>query len=592
MKRNLIYILFFLIFSNNSWSQSVSFTAAANKNAKTNETFVIQFKLEAPSKGSNFNYSEVNNLEVLNVSTSTFQQTSIINGKVSKSHTLTWYLTCKANKTGKYNIPAATVTVNGKKYKSNTLSITVGEGEVTDEYYARSNQSNDVQSSSNNDVEQPNKDIFLNLSTNKTDVYFGEAIYLYTRLYSKYNVNLTDFTAPTIDNFWIQDLTMPNSVKAEYTTLNGTQYLTAILEKKVIFPQKNLEIIIEPYKAAFQLYDGWGFPAGTKRVVSNKKVINVKPLPANKPASFSGAVGDFNISLDSDVDTINVDEAITLTMTVSGLGNFGLFDDPEITVSNTFDPMMPEIEENTKPTSAGIEGSKKYTYTYVARAPGKYTIKPISFAYFNPKTEKYYTKKTNEITIIVKGDSSETPIINGITNKSEVNEIATDIRYIKTDNFNLKQKNKFFFGTIGFWLSYLLPLAAFLFLIIFLRKKIKENANIALLKSKKADKVSKKRIETAKKYLTNNEIDKFYEEITNTLWGYVSEKLSIPLGDLTRETATETFKNHNLDESLITNFISIINDCETARYAPSSDGITPQKIYDRAANILSQFMSK
>jgi BatD DUF11 like domain len=579
-----IYILFLLLISINSFAQNVQFVANANNNAKSGEPFIIQYKLEAPTKGKNFKYPEVKNLTVLNVGTSSFTRTSIINGKHSKSITLTWSLTAIAGTTGRLTIPAATVTVDGKSYNSNALTINVNQGS-NNTSYTPSNQSNVVESSSQNRNELPNKDIFLNLTTNKTDVYLGEPIYIYNRLYSKYNVNLSEFNPSAMDNFWIQDLPMPNSVKAEYVTLNGSQYLTAVLEKKVIFPQKTGEIVIEPYNATFQLYDGWGFPAGSKKVVSNKKIITVKPLPANKPAGFTGAVGDFQISSKSDVDSLNIDEAVIITLTVSGLGNFGLFDDPTIKVPNTFEPLMPDTKNNTRITENGIDGSRTFTFTYIPRVPGTYNIKEVAFSYFNPKTKKYYTKKTNPITIIVIGDSTTMLTDNSIV-KSELNEIAEDIRYIKTSGFSLQQKNNFFFGKLGFWLSYLIPFVGFLFLIFFMRNKIKENANVELVKSKKADKISKKRLKTAENHIKSGKIDEFYEEITNALWGYVSDKLSIPVGNLTRATAVETFKNSNISEDLITDFVKTIDDCETARFAPSSAGLSPEIIYEKASNII------
>lgn len=589
-KHTSIFILFLLLISINVSAQNVHFTADANNNAKTGEPFAVQYKLEAPTKGQNFKYPDVKDLTVLNVGSSSFTQTTIINGNYSKTITLSWTLSVVTNKTGQLSIPAATVTVDGKTYKSNTLTINVTKGS-NNTTYVPSNQSNVVEPNSENRNELPNKDIFLNLTTNKTEAYLGEPIYIYNRLYSKYNVNLSEFNPSSMDNFWIQDLPMPNSVKAEYVTLNGSKYLTAVLEKKVIFPQKTGEIQIEPYNATFQLYDGWGFPAGSKKVVSNKKTITVKPLPANKPAGFTGAVGDFEISAVSNVDSLNIDEALIITLTVSGIGNFGLFDDPTIKMPNTFESLVPDIKSNTKVTENGIDGSKIFTFTYIPRAPGTYNIKEIAFSYFNPKTKQYHTKKTNPFTVTVLGDST-TLLTDNSVEKSQFNEIAEDIRYIKTNNFSLKQKNNFFFGKLGFWLAYLIPFIGFLFLIFFMRHKIEENANIELVKSKKADKISKKRLKTAENYIKLGKIDEFYEEITNALWGYVSDKLSIPLASLTRASAVETFKNSNISEDLITDFVKAIDDCETARYAPSSAGLSPEIIYTKASNVIKSLELK
>ncbi|MBN2890469.1 MAG: protein BatD [Bacteroidales bacterium] len=589
LNNSLLSIIFMLFLGSNILAQDVLFTANANNTAKAGEPFIIQYQLEAPQKGTNFEYPEMSGINVLNVGTSSFTQTTVINGKMSKSYTLTWTLTAVANNQGKQTIPAASVTVNGKTFKSNSLDINITAGN------GNNNVANNNQPSIDNTVENneniPEKDIFLNLTTNKTEAYVGEPIYIYTRLYSRYNVNLSEFNPSAMDNFWIQDLPMPNSVKADYTTLNGKQYLTAVLEKKVIFPQKSGDISIEPYNATFQLYDNWGFPYGNKKVVSNKKVITVKPLPANKPAGFTGAVGDFNITSEIDNNEIEIDNAINITLTISGIGNFGLFDDPEMKVPKTFEELLPDVKTNTKVTENGIEGSKSYKLTYIPRVPGNYTIKGVSFSYFDLKSKKYITKTTNPIEINIEGDSTM-QIANGNKSKIEVEEIGEDIRFIKTAGLSLYPKNNFIYGKLGFWLAYLIPFVGFLISIFLLRKKIKENANIELIKSKKADKVSAKRLKTADNNLKQGNFDIFYEEINKALWGYISDKLSIPLSELTRQNAVNTLSAQNVEEQLINDFIKTIDDAEIARYAPSSVGITPESIYQRASSIISNFEKK
>lgn len=590
IRNNLILSLIIILLGTSLSAQDVVFSANANSSARAGEPFLIQYQLEAQAKGTNFQPPETPELNILNTGTSSFVQTTIVNGNMTKSQTITWTLTVVASEKGKISVPAAKVTVNGKTYKSNKLTINIREGNG-ENVYANSNEP------SVNDVEQKNnasqnKDIFLNLTTNKTDAYIGEPIYTYTRLYSRYNVNLSEFNPSKMDNFWIQDLPMPNSVKADYTTLNGKQYLTAILEKKVIFPQKTGEIVIEPYDATFQLYDNWGFPYGTKKVVSNKKVINVKPLPAaNKPENFTGAVGSFDISIETDTEELEVDQAMTITLKVTGLGNFGLFDEPELKVPKTLEALVPDSKSNTQVTAEGIDGTKTYMYKYIARVPGDYTIKGVDFSYFDPKAKKYYTKTTEPIQIHVKGDTNLNYAKGDVT-KDDVTELGEDIRFIKTSMINLSPKNNFIHGKLNFWLAYLIPLFGFLVSIFVLRKKIRENANLELVKSKKADKVSAKRLKIADKNLKTGNLEGFYEEITKALWGYVSDKLSIPISELTRQTAVETLNGHNVDESLINDFIKIIDDSETARYAPNMAGITPENVYQQASNIISSFEKK
>ncbi len=581
MKNNIFYTIIILFFTTSVLAQNVSFNCSAPSDAQTGVPFSIKYTLKAPKKGTDFNYSKVSGLNVLHTGTSQYSSysTTIINGKMKSKQTitLTWNLTVKAIKTGRISIPPATVTVDGKEYKSNSVTVNVSK-----------NKTNVAHKKKNKKISNL-KDVFLNVSTNKSNAYIGEPVYAYCKLYSIYDVSLNDFKPSTFDNFWIKELEMPSSIKAITEKINGKNYLTAILDKRLIFPQKTGKLKIKPYDVTLQLYDNWGFPAGSKRVVSNTKVLNVKPLPNPKPDNFNGAVGVYDISLSADLKKVNVDQAITFTLKISGSGNFGLFDMPKINLHSTFEQLEPEYSEDYNIASSGINGSKSAKYVFIPRVPGNYTVKPVKFSFFDLNKKQYVSLKTDTINFTVTGDSSDIVSANsGGLVKSNATKLGEDIRFIKLKT-NLKQKNNFLFGKNVFWLFYLVPFLFFLFLIFFLRKKIKENANLKLVNYKKADKVSRKRLKKAEKFMTQKSFDKFYEEISLALWGYVSDKLSIPRSDLTRQTAVETLNNKNIQKKSINDFINIIDDCETARFAPSAFEYKPEDIYKRATNIIKNF---
>ncbi len=574
------------------YSQDVSFTADAPSRVQTGTPFYIQYSLKASKKGSNFEYPQMKNFSILNVSTSQSSSSSvtIINGRMKSNNsiTVTWYLTVEAKKTGTYTIAPATAKVSGKIYKSNSLVITVSKGKPISNSVQQQNQNFDLNNTAEESVNT--KDLFLNLTTNKTNVYVGEPVYAYCQMFSRYDVNIQEFNPSTFDNFWIKDIKMPGSVKAQRVRLNNRTYLSAVLDKKVIFPQKSGTLTIKPYNATFQLYDGWGFPSGTKKVVSNRKVIKVKPLPTSKPASFEGAVGNFSLSSSVDKRQINVNDAFTYSITVSGTGNFGLFDIPSVSLSKSFEAMEPENKDNLSVTSEGVKGSSTVKYSFIARVPGKYKIPKIEFSYFDPAKAKYITLKTDTLTITVAGDTSNTGIggQNQIV-RNKVTELGNDIRFIKTNKTDLRIKNDFLFGKNSFWLSFIVPFVIFLLLIIILRKKIKENSDIKFVKYKKADKISQKRLKNAKKYMKNNEQEKFYEEVSKALWGYVSDKLSIPLADLTRDTVVDTLKKNNIEAQMIDDFVKVIDTCEIVRFAPSVSENQEQELYNQASNVIMAF---
>ncbi len=593
MKKFITYILLIISYLS-VYAQDVSFVCQVPRTVSAGEPFNIKFKLSASERGKNFkapNFSGINILGQNDYSSSSSSIT-IINGKMTSKNTIshTWQYTAEVSKEGTITIPSASVKVNGKIYKTKPVTITVTKGNPNANSRNYNNYSYSQPQTAPSEMPSSNKDIFLNFSTNKTTAYVGEAIYAYAKIYSRYDISLQEFNPSPFNNFWIKELKMPSSVKAERVLYNNKQYITAVLDKRVIFPQKSGTITIDPYNATFQLYDGWGFPAGTKKVVSNRKTINVKPLPANKPANFSGAVGNFNISANIDKTDLYVDDAFSITLTISGLGNFGLFDLPEFSLPTTFERLDPETEDHTTVTTNGISGSKTVKYSYIARVPGEYKIPQIVFSYFDPKKEKYITIKTDTITLKVIGDSTSTAYTQGGNIvKSEVTELGNDIRFIKINSPKYKRKNRFIYGTTGFWLAYIIPLFIFFILIIFLRKKIKENSDARLVRYKKADKVSQKRLKTAQTYMSENKDDVFYEEISKALWGYVSDKFSIPLAELTRDTVAEKLQKHGIREDMINNFLKIIDTCETARFAPAATNVTMQEVYNNAKDIIKNF---
>ncbi|MBN2662368.1 MAG: protein BatD [Bacteroidales bacterium] len=581
MKISFLNIFFLLIIAKFGVAQNITFEASAPKSSQTGQPFMIKYTLKAPKKGKNFVFPKVDGLEIVNQGTSQFSSfsTTIVNGKMSSEQTITlvWSLTVVASIEKKYSIPSATVTVDGKTYSSNNLTIDVSKGNA---------QTSNTPTTQNADATVVTKDLLINLSTNKTTAYVGEPIYAYCKLFSVYNISLNEFNPSPYNNFWIKEIPMPTSIKAQEERINNKTYLTAVLDKRLIFPQKTGSITIDPYQATLQLYDGWGFPAQQKKVVSNTKTIEVKPLPSNKPASFTGGVGEFEVDMNADLITVEIDQAITIDFKISGLGNFGLFDLPEVTLPATFERLEPDFTENLSIQSDGLSGSQSVRYVFIPRVPGQYYVKPISFAFFDLQQEKYVILKTDSLKITVVGDSSSS-FTNQVV-QSDPTQLGNDVRFIK-NSVKLKPQNNFIFGKTGFWLAYIIPLLTLGFLTFFMRKKIKQNADLKLVKSKKADKVSKKRLKLAQSYMVSNNNEKFYEEVSLALWGYVSDKMSIPRSELTRQTVVETLKSKNISDQIVSDFVKIIDNCEVARFAPSAVGFNPQQIYSGASSLISNF---
>lgn len=594
--KNIILNIFLLFSAVNAISQRVTFTATGPSNAQIGKSFYIQYDLKVLEEGSNFQYPKTNDFKLINVSTSrsTFSKNQFVKGKWTSENYIvqTWYLTMEAKETGTFTVPGASVDYNGKTYKSNSVTINVSEGRVINNQNTNS-QNNSI--SNNVQDEQANlptetKDLFINVSTDKNSVYVGEAIYSYCKMFSRYNVNIQDISPSSFDNFWIKDIKIKGTVQAQQIRLNNKTYLTATIDKKIIFPQKSGKIEISPYDVTFQLYDDWGFPSVTKKVVSNRKVLNVKPLPDGKPVSFSGAVGNFSISSEVDKRNVATDDAFTLKLTIKGQGNFGLFDLPVINLPKSFEALDPDSKNNITVSQEGVSGNTEIKYAFIARVPGYYKIPKIEFSYFNPSTAKYYTLYTDTLSIKVIGDTSKNNLANKSNiQKSEVTELGNDIRYIKTSLPKFRTKNDFLISKDFISLAFIIPFLIFVLIIVLLRKKIKENADLRYVKYKTADKVSKKKLKNAEKFMKINDTEKFYEEISKALWGYVSDKFSIALSQLTRNNLVEMLQNKSVKTELIDEFIKLIDTCETARFAPVVSEEQMTTIYNRASDIINFF---
>ena len=600
MKKSII-ILLIALFPAILTAQNVKFTAKAPSQVGVGQRFEIDYTVKAGEYAKNFTPPKVgSNLKIISTTKSTGVSTSIsiINGNVKReeTYTTTWSVIVEALKTGTVTLQPASAKVSGKVYKSNSVTI-----KITKDKPQQQRSSNPLSSFFNDPFFNPpqqqrqqasppaNNDIFMRLSANKSTVYVGEPVYAYCQLYvsQRFQLQLQEFNPPTFDKFWTKEVEMPKNITLKPVLYNNHQYLSAVMDKRLLFPQSSGKLEIEPYDASFSLYDSWGFPIGDKKIFSNRQYINVKPLPANKPANFSGAVGSFQISSSIDNQKPAVNDAITITVTVSGSGNFGLFDFPQPDMPKVFEELSPEESENLTVTTTGISGNKTTKFAYIARVPGDYKIPPVEFSYFDPSKGKYFTVKTDTIEIHVSGDSAS--VNNAYLKPSQYNEIADDIRFIKS-NTKLHPVNSFIFKSdTALCLTYLGLILLFALIMLLLRKKIKENANITLVKYKNANKISRKRLKKAREFMQQNKKDEFYQEIINALWGYVSDKLNIDRSKLTRDNVSETFDQNGVSEELKKEFINLIDRVEMSRYAPVEAGENTEELYNKASALISNF---
>ena len=499
-----------------------------------------------------------------------------------------------------YKIPGATIVADGNNYTSNSVEIKV----LPPDQSSGAGSGNSRNSSRNqaNSGKITDKELFMMATASKTNVYEQEAILLTYKVYTQ--VNLTELRGdiPDLKGFHTQEVELPNQKTFTLEHYNGRNYNTTIWRQLVLFPQQTGKIEIpsvtfegtvsqmvasaDPFDAFF---NGGNYVNITKNLVTPKLTINVKELPAGKPANFSGGVGEFTLSSSISTQELKTNDAVTIKLVISGTGNMKLINTPEVGFPQDFEIYDPKVDNKFNLTRNGLAGNKVIEYLAIPRHAGTYTIPPIEFSYFDLKSQSYKTLKTDAYTLnVAKGEGNADQVVANFTSKEDLKVLGQDIRYIKTGNTRLTQKDDYFYGSTSYWLWYIVPLALFIAFMVIYRKQAMENANVAKVRTKKANKVATKRMKNAGKLLAEKKSEAFYDEVLKALWGYISDKLSIPVSQLSKDNIEEELQKHQVADELIKEFINNLNDCEFARYAPGNQDEKMDKIYSSAIEVISK----
>lgn len=608
MKRFLFYLIFFIIGSGNIFAEDVKFYVSAPSTVGSGQQFAVTFTVNAAA--SNLKAPSFKGFSVLsgpNQSSSSSMQ--IINGRMSQSvsYSFTYYL--QAGSEGSYTISPAKITVEGKSYETESFTIKVVKSAANSANQQQQQQQQQGGQSTGGNISD--KDLFLRASVSNASPYLGEQVIVTYKLYT--SVAIAQYSINKLSSnkgFWSEDLTKENEKPKQYKEyLNGKQYIVAEIRKVALFPQESGRLNVEPLEvdviAQIQnqrrrtnsIFDFFDDPFSSsvqnvKKVLkANNLTINAKPLPsANKPEDFAGAVGNFTFRADIDKTELKANEAVNLKFTISGRGNIKLIDKLNVVFPTDFETYDPKISDNINTSDNGVSGTKTFDYLLIPRNQGVYTIKPVTFTYFDLNKGKYITLSSPEYTLkVAKGDGKQqNNVALTSVNQEEIKYIGSDIEHIKTKAMKLNNKGEHFFLSDLFFVFSVIPLLLFIAALIFRRKHIKLRSNIALLKNRKATKVANKRLKKAKTYLVSKEKDKFYIEISQALWGYISDKFSIPLSDLSMDSVREALTKQNVAEDIISDFIKTLNNCEFARFAPGDESLTMDKIYKEASDIISK----
>ena len=564
-----------------AYGQDVAVTANAPSTVKSGQAFRIEYTLNV--QGAQLGQPDLSGLDYYGASTS--QSVSIVNGSMTVKYSV--YYTVAAPNAGTYKIPPVTAEYNGKTYKSKELVITAQDNPQQNQAQNQGGSQNQQQSQAEEQV-SGSGNLFIDVNVNKKEVYVGQHIVLSAGFYSRYNIQeIADTKLPSYNGFWVKEINTPSRITLQQKLINGVPYSYGLLHKKVLIPQRAGELVIEPYSIDFITREGfWDSYKRTGK--STAKTIKVKQLPSPKPDNFGGAVGSFNISMTADKEEVKLDDPLTIKVTLTGNGNIQLCEAPKVDIPSAFEAFPPKSTENIKTDDNGMSGTRTFNYVAIARQPGEITIPAVKFSYFDLASKSYKTVSTNELTIKITGerDSTATAFTGGVI-KSDVENLGSDIRFIK-QGFELKSKKFGFFNSFEFWMIILVLALAFTAVILLRLQQIKNNANLAAVKNRKAGRTSRKRLKKAAEYMKQNKKDEFYEEVLNALWGYLGDKLEMPASELTRDNVVEKLSDKGVSMDAVEPFVNTLNDCEFERYAPSGLARPLQDMYTRAAEAIEQ----
>ena len=538
--------------------------------------------------------------------TSTSSSFQMINGKTTQSSSVTYTYILSATKNGTFTIPAASITINGSQVSSSALKIIVSGQAQSGGAQGGSRQQRRTDEMRDAGTAISGSDLFIRVSANKKKVVEQEPILLTYKVYTLVDLTQLEGKMPDLKGFHTQEVPLPQQKSFSVEQLNVRAYRTVTWSQYVMFPQLTgkLQIpsitfngivvqrdrSIDPFEAFFN--GGSGYIEVKKAINAPGIDIQVEPLPT-RPAGFSGGVGKFSISATLDKTEVKANDPINLRVVVSGVGNMKLIKEPVVGFPKDFDHYDAKQTDKTKLTVNGVEGSMIYDFLAVPRHQGDFDIPPVEFVYYDTASKQYKTVKTEAFHIHVeKGEGTGNNSVRDFTGQEDVQLLARDIRHIKLGSVRQHAADDYFFGSTFYWVAIALLLGSFISLFIVFRQRALSNADIVGSRAGKANKVATKRLKKAAKLMASGLSGEFFDEVLRALWGYVGDKLNIPVTELSRENIQERLSGRKVDDETIKLFIEALDECEFQRYAPGDPQGNMQKVYKSAMDAIEKIEGK
>lgn len=580
-----------ILFSISSISAQVKFEAQMDRDTYgINERIPLVFSIN--NEGDNFQPPKFPNFKADGPFINKGNQTSItiVNGRMTQKREIStqviYYLT--PTKKGTFTIGSASIEFNGTVYKSQPIKITITDPVQMPSYPGQ------------NPRQQQNynfgEGIHLVGEVSSRNPMVNEPVTVVYKLYFPYNSsvsNFRNFQAPKYEDFWSQYIDI-KQLRAEKGKYNGKDYSMVVLRKVTLYPLEAGAKIIEPFKIDIDAEvptgrsDFFGqleMKAVEKALTTGKQTINVKPLPEKgKPASFSGAVGQFTFKVKPSKTILKAGESLDLEVSVSGKGNLKLFTLPKPVLPNSLEMFDPAHTENVQTPLTGMVGNIADKYTIIPQFKGKYTIKPIEFSYYDLTSKSYKTIASDEITIDVAEGDNVVASTTGTTNKNTIQKKEI-FQYNKLKTSFVSATKEDFLGSRLFYSLLFAPLLLIPVVMLARKQKEAKDADVFGNRIRRNNKLVKKYLSEAKKQMGDKV--PFYMAMEKALHNFLKAKLHIETVEMSKENIIELLQQRNATEDSISHFIALMNDCEYARYAPATDTAMTND-FDRAIEIITE----
>ena len=573
-----IFLLQLIVLAGITKVNAQRFTVNVPSQVSVGENFRLVYSIDTEN-AKNFSIGDIPDALEIIIGPNTSRQISYVmtNGHTTGSSSITYtYILC-ATKNGTYTIPPAHITANGKRLSSKSAKVKVsGESPNTGGAPRMHDDSDNHPGLQDAGTPISGNDLFIKVNANKRRVHEQEPILLTYKVYTRVDLTQLEGEMPDLTGFHTQEIPLPQQKSFHIERVDGRPYKCVTWSQYVMYPQMTgkLEIPsitfngtviqqnrnVDPFEAF--LNGGSGYIEIKRAIKAPGMTIQVDPLP-KRPANFSGGVGKFNITAQLNKSEVKANEPITLRVIIGGTGNLKLVKQPQVKFPKDFDTYDAKITDKTKLTTNGVEGNMIYDFIAVPRNQGSYVIPPIEFVYYDIEANAYKTIKTQQFKLeIAKGDGN----VNGAVDYSNLKD--KDIHPIKEGDIEIQNINDVFYNSTAYWIILSLLFVVFASVLIIFRKRAIDNADITKLKVKKANRVATKRLKYANTLMLKNEHDKFYDEVLRALWGYVGDKLNMPVEQLSKDNIAERLTQRNVDQETTSMFIRAVDECEYNRYAP------------------------